>query len=325
MRHVAAALLALACCAWGLAACLYTPVALPLRLALLAAALAGSALAFARTSVLRGWLAVALAGLALGLVLRAVPEASSQRAWIAGQARAPTAEIAASGVTIHDVRNFRYQPSGALARAVWETRTYDPAHLDSVWLGVSPFGGIPGVGHVFVSFGFDDGRYLAVSVEARKEQREAYGPFPGMFRNYELVYVVGDERDVVALRTNVWKDAVYLYPLKATKDAMRAAFLDILERANRLARAPEFYDTLTNSCSVNLARHANHVVPGRVPPSFKILLAGFSDELAHELGLLDFEGSMEQARVRYRVNDRAQGDVDQGDFSARIRGLPSGA
>jgi hypothetical protein len=253
------------------------------------------------------------------MLLRALPEPRTERDWIAPQARQATAQVTGDELVVRDVRNFRYDATGAVAREAWEERRYDLRRLNSAWLGVSTFGGVPGVGHVFASFGFDDGRYLAVSVEARREQGESYGVFAGAFREYELIYIVADELDVIGLRTNVWRDPVYLYPIVTEPQALRRAFLDALARATALDTQPEFYDTLANSCSVNLVRHVNFAVPGKVPGDLKVLLAAFSDALAHEVGLIAFDGTLEQARARFRVNERAAGDLDAGDFPARIR------
>jgi len=322
LRHALLAPPALVCAAWGLGAVILAPV--PLAAAALVA-LAGivAVAALIRTAPrASAWLWVALAGLGAGIVLRAIPDPANDRAWIEPQSRAPEIVIGPERVHVRNVRDFRYGAGGAVTRAQWDERSYELKDLESAWLGVSPFGGIPGVGHVFASFGFKDGRYLAVSVESRREQDEPYSPFAGMFRNYELIYVIGDERDVIGLRSNVWGDPVYLYPLRTSPEALRGAFLDILQRAAALAAGPEFYDTVFNSCSSNLVRHVNRVVPGRVPGSLKALLAAYSDSLAHEVGLLEFEGSLDEARARFRINERAAGDVDAGDFSGRIRAVP---
>jgi hypothetical protein len=318
LRHALLAPPAVLCAAWGLAAAALTPVAVLTAVALTALAVT-LAFGLARMRVLPPWISVALAGLALGVVARALPAPSHERDWIEPQRRLPAITLEQDRVRIDGVRDFRYDGKGAVVRATWDERTYDLAQLRTAWLGVSPFGDIPGVGHVFVSFGFDDGRYLAVSIESRREQREAYSPLRGMFRNYELIYVIGDERDVIGLRSNVWRDTVYLYPLRTTPEALRAAFLDILDRAGRLAGQPEFYDTVLNSCSSNLVRHVNRVAPGRVGWSIKAVLAAYADDLALDAGLFDFDGTLDEARARYRINERAAGDLDTGDFPARIR------
>lgn len=310
---------------WGLLAILYTPVE-PAAKAGLAAASALVAVAVWKQVAPRisGLLLAGLAAVLIGVVLRALPEPSNDRNWVASHAQSATTQATAAGLRLRKVRNFRYASSGEVTRQSWEERSYDPARLDSVWFGISRFGSVPGVGHVFVSFGFDDGRYLAVSVEARREQHESYDPLRGLFRAYETIYVIGDERDIVAVRSNVWHDDVHLYPVRATREAIRGAFVEMMARADALAQAPEFYDTLFNSCSSNLARHANRVAPGLIPRSLRVVFAGFSDGLAHELDLFDYDGTLAQARARFRVNERAAGDVDAGDFSARIRFIPAG-
>ena len=308
--------------AWGVAATLLVPVPAP-ACAGVTVVVVIAALVFRHlTPGIPGWAWAGGAGLVLGVALRALPAASEERHWVLPQSRLPTAMIWQDEIRVRNVRDFRYANAGEVTRAAWDERRYDLRGLNSAWLGVSPFGGIPGVGHVFVSFGFDDGRYLAISVEARREQGEAYSPVRGIFRNYEIIYVVADERDVVALRSNAWNDPVYLYPVRTSREALRATFLDMLRRANELAQRPEFYDTVFNSCSVSLARHVNRVVPDRIPRSLKVLLAGFSDALALDVGLIEFDGTLEQARERFRINARAAGDVDLGDFSARIRATP---
>lgn len=319
LRHTLLAPPALLCAAWGLAAAALTPIAPAVALALTAIA-ATLAIGLTRARVLPSWVGVALAGLALGFAVRALPSPAHDRDWMEPQRRMPTVTIARDRVQVHGVRDFRYDSSGAVARASWDDRGYDLGQLRAAWLGVSPFGDVPGVGHVFVSFGFEDGRYLAVSVESRREAGEAYSPLRGMFRAYELIYVIGDERDVIGLRSNVWRDTVFLYPIRSTPEALRSAFVDILGRAGRLAEQPEFYDTVFNSCSSNLVRHVNRAAPGRVTWGLNAVLAAWSDELALDAGLFDFDGTLEEARARYRINERAAGDLDGGDFSARIRG-----
>lgn len=252
-----------------------------------------------------------LAGLAL---LRP----SNDRPWNLDQARLPSARIEGDRVTLANVRHFTYR-SAAEFEPHWEERSYDLARIESLWFIVEPFSGFPGAAHTFLSFGFEGGEYLAVSAEIRKEQGESFSPWKGLYRNYELMYVFGDERDLVLLRTEHRKDTVYLYPVRAPKALVRATFVDVLERANALAARPEFYNSLSNTCTTNIAHHANRIQPGRVPFSWRMLLPGHSDALALQLGLIDFEGDLEQARARFRVNERAASAAGSADFSARIR------
>ena len=248
-----------------------------------------------------------------------LPRASNDRLWNADQERLPSAQIVGDRVTLANVRNFSYRSTSEFEPR-WEQRSYDLSRLESLWFIVEPFSGFPGAAHTFLSFGFQDGEYLAVSAEIRKEQSESFSPWKGLYRNYELMYVFGDERDLVQLRTAHRKDTVYVYPVKASKELVRATFLDVIERANSLAVQPEFYNSITNTCTTNIAHHANRIQPGVVPFSWRMLLPGHSDELALELGLIDFEGTLEEARARFRVNERADRAMRAGDFSLQIRG-----
>jgi hypothetical protein len=248
----------------------------------------------------------------------ALPHPANDRPWSADQERLPEPRIEGQRVTIANVRNFAYRGAGDFD-AHWEPRSYDLSRIESLWFVVEPFSGFPGAAHTFLSFGFAGGDYLAVSVEIRKERGESFSPWKGLYRNYELMYVFGDERDLIQLRTEHRKDTVYVYPVKASPDAVRAVFLDVLRRAQALALQPEFYNSAFNTCTTNIAGHANRLHPGLVPFSWRILLPGHSDALALELGLIDFDGTLEQARARFRVNERAAAAAGRGDFSSRIR------
>jgi hypothetical protein len=170
-----------------------------------------------------------------------------------------------------------------------------------------------------LSFGFADGSYLVISVEARKEVGESYSVWRGLVRQYELMYVIGDERDLVLTRAVYRPDEVFLYPIRTTPEKIRALLVDMLKSADALPGHPEFYNTLTNNCTTRLWRHVEDVAPGRIPPSWKILLPGYSDELIRSLGLLNTDLGIDAARRRFRINDRARRYAGSPDFSRRIR------
>jgi hypothetical protein len=243
---------------------------------------------------------------------------SNAREWTVDQSRLPRAEIHGDRVVVHDVRDFAWRSTTDYTPA-WEDRTYDLSRIDRAWFVVEPFSGFPGAAHTFLTFGFDDGTYLAASAEIRKERGESFSPWQGLFRNYELMWVLGDERDLVQLRTGPRHDTVYLYPVKASRATVRAMFVDVLARANALAARPAFYNTAFANCTTSLADVANRLQPGRVPFSWHLLLPGHSDERALALGLIDFDGGIEQARARFRIDDKAARAAGRADFSARIR------
>lgn len=267
---------------------------------------------------LRRSLAVVAALLAAWLLFALLVRPSNERDWNLDQAQLATAEIVGDNVTIHNVRNAVYRSTTDFD-VRWETRRHDLARLDSVWFIVEPFADWRGPAHTFLSFGFDDGEYVAISVEIRKERGEAFSPVLGLLRQYEIAYVIGDERDLIGLRANHRKDEVFLYPVRTTRDQARALFVSMLERANRVAAIPEFYNTLGNTCTSNIVDHIELIAPGRVPWSLKTLLPAYSDDLAYDLGLIDTGLPREQFRDAYRINAAADAYADQADFSRAIR------
>ena len=269
----------------------------------------------------RRWILIALATLAVGVVIVVRQAPSNDRLWIEEQARLPTASFAGNTVTVTDVRNWRHGEDEPLSRA-YDTRTYDLDRIESVWLVLSPFGRWwRGPAHAFLSFGFEDGSFVGISVEARKEEGESYSLLKGLARRFEIAYIVADERDLIPLRANVWGDDVYLYPVTASRERVRALFVDMLERATALAREPAFYNTLTNNCTSVILQHVNHVAGRRVATGWDVLLPGYIDGLAAGLGLIDGDVARADVRERYRINERSLQYADAPDYSLRIRAL----
>jgi len=246
---------------------------------------------------------------------------SADRSWSEDQSRSPWAEIDGEQVTFHDVRNFRYRSPDDWD-AAWYEASYDLGELRQAWYVVEHFAESEAIAHTLVSFRFADDRFLAFSVEVRKEQGESYSPVRGLFRQFELLYVVGDERDVLQLRTNHRPSRVRLHPIETSPDKLRAYFVDLVERVNGLHERPEFYNTLTSSCTTNLAAHLEAVSEHRVTFDKRIYLPGYSSELVWELGLtgagLELDALIERDSV---TPARAAAALDQDDYSLRIRGL----
>ena len=266
---------------------------------------------------MRRILGVVIVILVLGFGLLALRQPSNDRDWSVDQAVLPYAEQNGPFVTVRNIRNFRYASTTQYTPAYYD-KTFDLRKLDSVWFFVEPFGRA-GAAHTFVSFGFGPRDFLAISIEIRKEKGESFSPLRGLLREYEIMYVIGDERDLVKLRTNYRNDKVFLYPIRTTPERRRAMFIDMLTRANQLADRPEMYNTLTNTCTTNLVDHVNTIVPGRVPLRAGVLFPGYSDRLAYDLGLIDTTLPFEAMRARFRINERAKQYADDPRFSLRIR------
>lgn len=265
-------------------------------------------------------LGLILGGLWLVLAFR-VP--SNARVWAPDQERLPAISLDADTVTIAGMRDFRYE-SGGIAEARYRDERYALVDIRRVWFALAPFANrYRGLAHSFLTFEFTDGRFVAVSVEARREAHESYSLSGGLTRSFELTYVVGTEQDLLGVRA-LRGDSLYLYPSVATPDQARAIFVDMMERARATQESPEFYQTLFNNCNTAIRYHVNRATEARLPWGWGILLPGFSDALALEQGLLDTTLDLEQARARFRVDAAVRRVLAEGgeDFGRRIRGEP---
>jgi hypothetical protein len=307
--------------AWAAAALWFSgPGSAGVRGALAAAALLGAlVLALRVRPVARAALAVA-ALVVLVLAWWASLSASNERDWQADVARAPTAEITGDRVTVRNVRNFAYRSETDFDER-WEDRTFDLAKLGAMDVFFSHWGS-PWIAHTIMSWSFTDGQHLAVSIETRKEKGEQYSAFAGFFRQYELIYVAADERDVVKLRTDFRGEEVYLYRLRPTRERARALLGDYLEAMNALAAEPGWYNALTTNCTTTIRQRVMHA-GGDLPLSWKLLANGRLPELLYQRGTLDQSLPFEELRTSSRINERALAVRPGEDFSAKIReGLP---
>jgi hypothetical protein len=267
----------------------------------------------------RGLLLALAASLVVGGAYVAV-RPSNDRDWLPDVAVAPTLAFDGDRVTVHGVRNFHYRSESDFD-VRWEDRTYDLAQLQSLDLLMSYWGPVDYC-HTFLSFGFADGEHLAVSVETRKEVGESYSTWGGFFKRFELVYVYGDERDLIGVRAVHRGENVYLYRLRASRERLRELFHSYADFANGLAAEPQFYGVLRNSCGVNIlhrvAETGRVVLVGR-----DALLNGHWDKNLHDRGALDPTLPFEELRKRSLIDARAKEAPDAPDFSRRIReGLP---
>ena len=246
---------------------------------------------------------------------------SNQREWSPEQSRLAWAEIDGSRVTLHGIRNFRYRIASDWD-AGWYDAVFDTDELEGADYFVVQFSERRGPAHTMVSFRFAGDRFVTFSVEVRKEQGESYGLLRGTFRQFELVYLVADERDAVRLRTNHLRDEVFLYPAAGSKQKMAMVFMALARRLNDLREEAEFYNTLTNNCTTNLVLHWERINDLELPRDHRILLPGYSDDLAYEYGIIERHGSFEETRARARIGELALAAADDEDFSLRIRARP---
>jgi hypothetical protein len=244
---------------------------------------------------------------------------SNERQWQPDAAKLAYAIFEGDTVTVHNIRNFDYRSEFDYQPAYY-TKTYDLNKLEGVdliavyWMG-------PAIAHTIISFDFGGNDHLAVSIEARKELGEGYSTIKGFFKQYELIYIVADERDVIRLRTNYRNDPpeeVYLYRLQGPQQNGRRLFLEYLKKINELNDKPEFYNTLLDNCTTAIWLNTR-INPEHLPFSWKILLSGYVPEYLYESRRLDSRIPFPELQKQAHINSRAQ-DADQSaDFSTRIR------
>src|SRR5215475_12306523 len=307
--------------AWGTLAIYYSNLPWAALRLTLAAAFAAFAVWACWVSPRRGMSAVFL-GLFFAVVVWwiSIPP-SHDRPWRPEVAVMPRAIIDGDRVRITGVRNFDYRSLDDFT-ARYADREVQLSHLTGLDFFVSYWSeGL--VGHTFLSFTFDNAPPLSISIETRPEQGEGYDPVASLFKQYELIYVVGDERDLVRVRTNYRKETVYLYRLNSSPADVRRLLMVYLERINELADRPEFYHLLSNSCTINIVRYAN--AAGRTGRfDIRHLLNGLIDSYLYHSGRVDTTLPFEELRRRSQINAAAEAADNAPDFSERIRvGLPN--
>jgi hypothetical protein len=240
--------------------------------------------------------------------------------WRPDMAVMPQSSIVEQQVQIRHVRNCRYRSENDYDVGYYDLQ-FPLSDLRGVDYIVVPFQQAPMLAHTMLSFRLADGRRFVISVEARLRIDQSYSLIAGFRNQMQLMYVIGDERDLVRLRTEVRQVDVYIYPAEISPAGMRNLLVDMLERANSLASQPEYYHTLNNNCTTNLVWHINRLRPGTIPEGdWRVMLPGLSDSLALQLGLLQIDYSLPEARRSAHVNLRARLYSQDPAFSDRIRG-----
>jgi hypothetical protein len=245
---------------------------------------------------------------------------SNDRDWMPDVAVLPYAETKGDEITIHNIRNCDYR-----SETDYTVRHYDKtvnlSKMKSADFYVVTWGS-PLIAHTMLSFGFEGGDYICFSIETRKEKGESYSAIRGFFRQYELTYVVADERDLVRLRTDFRGEQVYLYRLKGSLDVAKRVFVSYMQEINSLKDRPEWYNVLTKNCTTNIR---GHVMPSdrKGTWNWRMLINGYIDQLGYARGSLDQSLPFQELKAKSLINARAKEAGDSPRFSEKIReGLP---
>ena len=277
-----------------------------------------TALAFLLIPNRRRTLAAFLAVFGVLLFLFSRIRPSNDHDWTPDVARLPTATVDGDTVTFRNIRDFDYRTEDDYTPRYYD-KSFDMRKLETADMVVSYWAG-EAIAHIFVSFGFGDQGHIAISAETRKEKGESYSTLAGFFRNYELIYLLGDERDLIRVRTNYRRpeERVYLYRLHPPRENLVRFFTDYVETLQQLEREPEFYNTLTTNCATNFFIHTR-ANPKAPPWSWQILASGYIPEYAYKLGAVDTALPYEELKRRSLVNEAAHEADEDADFSRRIR------
>jgi hypothetical protein len=245
---------------------------------------------------------------------------SNNRNWQPDAALLPWAEIQEFSVTIHNIRNCSYRSETDYTVRHYD-KTFDLTRLKSVDLSLV-YWGSPYIAHTMLSFGFEGGGMVCFSAETRKQVGETYSSFKGFFKQYELTYVVADERDLIGLRTNYRGEQVYLYRLNESTELVRQVFLDYLQRVNRLKDHPEWYNALTANCMTSFRINTAPYNPD-TRLDWRLIFNGYLDEMLYERKALDASLPYTELKKRSLINERANRQDKSPYFSQLIRvGLP---
>ena len=247
-------------------------------------------------------------------------EPANGREWADDVAQMTTGEVQGDRVVVHNVRNFDWHTPAEYAQR-WETRTYDLGRLSCVDMVLS-YWTVQAIAHVLISFGFDDGQHIVFSVEIRREKNESFSAIGGFFKKFELSIIACDERDVIRVRTNVRGEDDYLYRIRMPVPSMRSLFLSYIDEANKLARTPRFYNTITVNCTTLVYQMMKRII-GHLPLDIRLLLSGYLPGYVYKVGGLDSRYCLPELRALGRITERARRSGRRDSFSADIReGIP---
>jgi hypothetical protein len=245
---------------------------------------------------------------------------SNHRDWQPDLAVLPWADMEGDKVVLHNIRYCDYRSEKDFTCHYYD-RAFTLAQLHSVDLFLV-YWGSPHIAHTMLSFGFRGGGNVCFSIETRKEIGEEYSAVRGFFRQYEKMYVMADERDVVRLRTNFRHEDVYLYSLKVKPEIARKVFLDYLGGMNQLKEQPEWYNALTGNCTTSIRQHTAPYNPD-ARLDWRLIVNGYLDRMIYDRGFLSQELPFETLKELSYINKKAQDAGVAADFSERIRaGLP---
>ena len=242
---------------------------------------------------------------------------SHNREWIRVHKKLPSFEYNIEGKVIaRNIRSARYRTESDYDVS-YKDGVFDINNLSRVWFIIEPYSF--GQAHTFLSFEFDDERYLGVSVEVRKTRQKSFKAWMVSIWNYEIFYILADEEDLLYLRTNIRKDPVRLYPLRLSREAAQEVFKSVISGVNNFYENPVFYRIFSLNCTnipMSHIRQASSLMP-RFNAGY-VITSG-SDRVLYQAGLIDNSAPLSVIRRRYNITSKAQSLKCDASFSKRVR------
>ncbi|MEF3692190.1 MAG: DUF4105 domain-containing protein [Candidatus Moraniibacteriota bacterium] len=244
-------------------------------------------------------------------------EPKHDRLWEEGQEKMPRIEIEKEKMKVFNYRDFDWTDDGK-AEVEYIDKEFDLSKLEGTDVIISHFSDFEGLAHIFLSFRFNNGENLVVSVETRREKGEKFSPWLGLLRRFEIIYVAGSERDIIGVRTDIRRERVYIYPTVADKEKSQELLILLSEDINHVYANPTFYNTLSNNCINSITRRVEDISIIKFPLSYKTFLPGFMDEILYDVKLIPNDKSFQETKDLYLIDNDKVNRRDF-DYSKKIR------
>lgn len=241
---------------------------------------------------------------------------SHSRDWESGQGVLPKILISESDVKIINYRDYLWDADGH--EEVYRDYEFSVSEIDGLDVFISHFSESESVAHIFLSFSVANGDNVVISLESRREKGEKFSPFLGLFRQYEIIYIVGSESDIIGLRTGVRDERVFHYPVNASREGIQKLFTELAVDINTIYDNPKFYNTLLHNCTNELTRSVEKISDISFPLTWKILFPGRFDEVLYDLKLIPHNESFTNIEKRHEIDNELL-DHREDDYSQRLR------
>jgi len=247
-------------------------------------------------------------------------KASHDRMWEVGQERLAHFVFDGDNFKVENYRNFDWRKDengkaqltlngcsvdDELAKKgiCYEERSYKLSDIETVNVIISHFDDYEGMAHIFISFVIKEGENIVMSMETRRELGEDFSPWLGMLRQFEIVYVVGSESDIIGLRTRVRGERVYVYPTIATPEKAQQLFLTLAKEINSIYDEPKMYHTLTSNCTNEIIKRVEEISTLDFPLTWKTIFPGFFDEILYEMKVIPSDKPFEEIKRQYKIDN----------------------